>query len=218
MPFPIKIALIDDQQLFRGMLATALALETNMEVILEAESGHAFLTVIQNRLERPDIAIIDMFMPHMNGLQLTDIIHNRYPEIKIIILSIDYRERLIAKAVDTGASAYLNKNCDLSTLKTAIEGVYHTGFYMDTSTLKALRDSSIRIEKTIVEDHLTKRENEILSLICQEFTNAEIAEKLFLSTRTVEGHRNNLLLKTGCKNTAGLVIYAIKHGVFDLLI
>lgn len=218
MSLLIKIALIDDQHLFRDILSTALSLETGMKIMQESASGSAFLSYLQTQTDRPDIAIIDMSMPDMNGMELTKILHQNYPEIGIIILSVNYRERLVAKAIDAGASAYLHKNCDLSTLRAAIQSVYQTGFYMDMTTLKALRDGSVKKENTVIDDNLTKREKEILNLICLELTNAEIAEKLFLSIRTVEGHRNNLLLKTGSKNTAGLVIYAVKHGIFDVLI
>lgn len=219
MKSPIKIALIDDQHLFRNVLATALSMDPTIAITAESANGLEFLDYLRKGGDRPDIAIVDMSMPEMNGLELTKTLHLDHAEIKVIILSINYRERLIAKMIDTGASAYLNKNCDLSTLKLAIESVFQTGFYMDAATLHALRDMSAKAQK--VEDigpiDLTKREREVLTLICQEYTNIEIADKLFLSMRTVEGHRNNLLLKTGCKNTAGLVVFAIKHGLFEVL-
>jgi len=219
MQSSIKIAIVDDQHLFRNILATTLGMDARMNIIQESENGNIFLRYLATGTLLPDIAIIDMSMPEMNGIELTQILQQNYPEIKVIILSVNYRDRLIAKTIDSGASAYLNKNCDLSTLKLAIESVYNTGFYIDSPTLRAIRDMSGKIDrkKDIETTDLTKREKEVLVMICQEFANTEIADKLFLSVRTVEGHRNNLLLKTGCKNTAGLVVYAVKNGLFEVL-
>lgn len=220
MSLPIKVALIDDQHLFRTILATTLEVNDNsINIIQESASGNAFLVYLDSNGQLPDIAIVDMSMPDMNGMELTKRLHMHYPEIKIIILSINYRNQLIARTIGMGASAYLSKNCDVSTLKLAIQSVHYTGFYMDSATVKALQNRYEKKEKGIqsAAESLTNRELEILNLICQELSNAEIADKLFLSVRTIEGHRNNLLLKTGCKNTAGLVIFAIKHRIFDVL-
>jgi DNA-binding NarL/FixJ family response regulator len=124
--------------------------------------------------------------------------------------------------INAGACAYLNKNCDAAELITAINTVHQTGFYINTETLRAIQNAAAYRSKAIksidaIPIELTNREKEILQLICKEFNNAEIAERLSLSIRTVEGHRNNLLLKTGCRNTAGLVLFAVKYGIFEIL-
>jgi len=221
MKLTIKIALVDDQHLFRNVLATALASDGRFDVVMETADGYILLEHLAAGHSMPDLAVIDMAMPTINGPELTQRLQKQYPQIKIVILSINYRESLIAKMIDTGASAFLNKNCDLETLKHAIEQVHQTGFYIDSSTMRALKTRPLRSKTAYKENappiDLTKREIEILELICQEYNNHEIAERLFISARTAEGHRNNLLLKTGCKNTAGLVVFAIKHDLFDVL-
>jgi len=176
---------------------------------------------LQMSTSLPDIALIDMHMPEMNGVELNKILQERYPSIKVIVLSVYDQERFIGKMIEAGACGYLTKNCEISELITAVKTTYTTGFYFNQATLQAMRKASQYKAGEIkslsnIAITLTERENEILTLLCQEFTNAEIGEKLFISTRTVEGHRNNLLLKTGCRNTAGLVIFAIKNGLFNI--
>jgi len=215
----MKIALIDDQHLFRNVLAHALSAR-KMEVIFQMDDGMNFIDYLDAGKPAPDIAIVDMAMPIINGMELTKMLQERHPSIKVIVLSVNYRNSLISKLIDLGASAYLNKNCDLNTLLQAINSVYQTGFYMDATTLKALKDRHQR--QTVLHERgfpvdLTKREKEVLQYICEEYNNQGIADKLFISLRTVEGHRNSLLVKTGCRNTAGLVIFAIKHRLFEVL-
>ena len=138
-----------------------------------------------------------------------------------MVLSVYDQERFIGKMIEAGASGYLTKNCEIEELVTAVNTVYKTGFYFNNVTLRAMRKAlqyrsgDIRNLNNISVE-LTGREKEVLELLCKEFTNTEIAEKLLISSRTVEGHRNNLLLKSGSRNTAGLVIFAIKNGLFDI--
>ncbi len=122
--------------------------------------------------------------------------------------------------IDAGANGYLAKNCELEELETAIRNVYTTGFYFNAAALKAMRNAGLHRNKRLkninnIQFDITTREHEVLLLICKEYTTAEIAAQLYLSTRTIEGHRNNLLEKTGCKNTAGLVIFAMKSHLFE---
>jgi len=169
----------------------------------------------------PDIAIIDMDMPGMNGIELNTVLHQQYTRIKVIVLSVHVQPLLITQMINAGAAAYLAKNCDKSELITAIETVYKTGFYFNPGVLTALRESAnyrAQTQKNIsnIPVKLTSREKQVLELICKEYSNAEIGEQLFLSTRTIEGHRNNLINKAGCRNTAGLVLFAIKYSLFQL--
>ena len=132
-------------------------------------------------------------------------------------------ERLIYRMIEAGACGYLAKNCDKQELITAINTTVKSGFYFNYSTMKAMRSAATYKNLTIrnisnIPIEISEREEEVLQLICKEFTNAEIAEQLFLSTRTVEGHRNNLLMKTGCRNTAGLVVFAIRYHLFKVSI
>jgi DNA-binding NarL/FixJ family response regulator len=163
-----------------------------------------------------------MEMPGMDGMQLNEILHKKFPSVKVIVVSVHAGERLIARMIDEGASGYLIKNCDKAELVTAVNTVFSTGFYINNRVLKAIQHISTTRQQAPknfmgIPVELTAREKEILQLICKEQNTPEIADQLFLSTRTVEGHRNNLLLKTGCKNTAGLVLFAVKYHIYEVV-
>jgi DNA-binding NarL/FixJ family response regulator len=218
----IKIAIVDDQTLFRESLALLIGTVGQFELVAQAHDGASFLEKLGlPGVKKPGIAVVDMDMPGMNGIELNNILHKQYPDIKVIVLSVHVQPMLIAQMVNAGAAAYLAKNCNKEELVLAVETVYKTGFYFNNDTLKAIQHSAthkVNMQKSIssIPVHLTEREKEVLQLICRENSNAEIGKTLFLSTRTVEGHRNNLLIKTGCRNTAGLVLFAIKYCIFQL--
>lgn len=218
----IRIALIDDQQLFRQGIAALIQHAPGMELTLEADHGAACLEALKDADTLPHIALVDMEMPVMDGIELNTQLQRHYPQIKVIILSSHARERLIATMIQAGACGYLFKNCDKEELINAIEATHKSGFYINAQVLKALQDTSQRGQPVrniaSIPIDLSTREQEVLQLICKEYSNAEIAEQLFISVRTVEGHRNNLLAKTGCRNTAGLVLFAVKHHFFEILL
>ena len=217
----ILISLVDDQQLFRSGLAGLIKSVPGFTLLSEAENGQVFINQLQTGTVLPHIALIDMEMPVMNGVELNAALQKDYPSIKVIILSTYNQERFIARMIEAGACGYLTKNCEIEELKTAIHATYKNGFYFNQDTLAAMRNTS-QYKATDIKNisnvaiELTAREKEILILLCKELSNIEIGEKLFISPRTVEGHRNNLLQKTGCKNTAGLVIFAIKNNFFEI--
>jgi len=218
----IKIAIVDDQNLFRQSLGMLIDSVEQFKLISESENGNSFLAKLDVKgTELPHIAIIDMDMPGMNGIELNTILHQQYSGIKVIVLSVHIQPLLITQMINAGAAAYLAKNCDKDELITAIETVYKTGFYFNSGVLLALKNSASYRAQTqtnisSVPVRLTAREKQVLELICKEYNNAEIGEQLFLSPRTIEGHRNNLINKAGCRNTAGLVLFAIKHSLFQL--
>lgn len=217
----IKLALVDDQKLFRQSLSTLISSNADFELIAESDNGHDFLNLLSTLVTLPDMVILDMELPGISGIELHTLLQKNYPRIKILILSIHARERLIAKMIETGASGYLVKNCDKSELFSAINSVYYSGFYINQQVLQAIQKAANLKNKPVqnlngINIDLSKREVEILQMICKELSAAEIAEKLFISSRTVDGHKANLLLKTGCKNTAGLVVFAIKNNIFDI--
>jgi DNA-binding NarL/FixJ family response regulator len=219
---PITIAIIDDQQLFRQGIASLINNVPEFKLLLEADNGEAFLDVLaKQEQDIPQIALIDMEMPVMDGIALNEKLQKNYPGIKVIILSVHAKERLIAHMVHAGASGYLLKNCDKEELLNALKTVHNSGFYINMHTLRAMQSNTSKKQKITNIDgisiDISLREREILTLICREYNNAEIAEKLFLSPRTVEGHRNHLLAKTGCKNTAGLVIFAVKSHIYNVI-
>lgn len=218
----IKIGLVDDQLLFRQGLAALIESVDGFSLVLEADNGKNCLSQLQEIEMKPDIILMDMEMPGMDGMELNEIIHKDFPSVKVIVVSVHAGERLIARMIDGGASGYLVKNCDKAELLTAVNTVFSTGFYINNSVLKAIQHASTTRQldpknSMGIPVELTAREKEILLLICRELSTPEIADQLFLSTRTVEGHRNNLLLKTGCKNTAGLVLFAVKYHIYEVV-
>lgn len=217
----IRIAIVDDQNLFRQTLAMLLAGIPDFELVAESANGPDLLKAIAILEDLPDILLMDMNMPGMDGLELNKIIREKYPEIKVIVLSVHAQGTLIAKLIQSGASAYLVKNCDREELMLAIKSTFSTGYYMNKQTLIALQENNKISSKShhfsTLPINLTDRELEVLKLICDQYASAEIAEKLFLSTRTVEGHRNHLLTKTESRNTAGLVLFAIRHQLITLI-
>lgn len=219
---PIRIAIVEDQPLARHSLSALLKTIDDLQLIMEAADGGTFLQLLAGNCQLPDIAIIDINMPGLTGMDLNELLRERYPAIKVIVLSIHIQERLISKMINAGARAYINKNCEVNELIAAIRAVHQVGFYMNEQTMKAIQNvASYRNKKvknlTAIPIELTSREKEILTLICKEQSNSEIADSLNLSIRTVEGHRNNLLIKIGCKNTAGLVLFAVRYGIVNVL-
>lgn len=217
----IQISLVDDQHLFRSGLASLIKSVPGFALLSEAENGKHFIKQLENDNALPDVALIDMEMPEMNGVELNAILQKQYPSIKVLILSTYNQERFIYKMIEAGACGYLTKNCEIEELMVAINSTYKNGFYFNQDTLLAMRKTSEyklaeikNINNIAVE--LTARESEILILLCSELSNIQIGERLFISSRTVEGHRNKLLVKTGCRNTAGLVVFAIKHDLFQI--
>lgn len=217
----INIALVDDQVLFREGIASLIKNEAGYSLVMEADNGLDFLDKLKAMDELPDILLMDMEMPGMDGMQLNNELRKKFPSIKVIVLSVHAGERLMARMIHAGACGYLLKNCNKDELLNAINSVFNNGFYITPAVLKAIQ-SPVANAKGItniqsIPIDISPRESEVLQFICMEFSNAEIAEKLFISVRTVDGHRNNLLAKTGCHNTAGLVLFAVKHRIFEVI-
>ncbi len=217
----ILISIVDDQHLFRSGLAGLIKSVAGFTLLSEAGNGKIFIEQLQAGDTLPHIALIDMEMPEMNGVELNTVLQKEYPSIKVLVLSTYNQERFIGKMIEAGACGYLTKNCEIDELVTAITATHNNGFYFNQDTLAAMRKTGQyksgdlkNISNIAIE--LTAREKEILILLCKELSNIEIGERLFISPRTVEGHRNNLLQKTGCRNTAGLVIFAIKNNFYEI--
>ena len=215
----IKVAIVDDQNLFRQSLCLLIDSVPDFELIAEAGNGEDLIYSFKSSNNLPDVLLMDMNMPGMDGIELNTIISELFPSVRVIVLSVHAQNRLISKMISAGASAYLVKNCDREELITAIKCTYSSGYYMNKQVLKAIQDKSKSQDKDRnfnIDTPLTDRELEVLEMICRQYASAEIAEKLFISTRTVEGHRNNLLLKTQSRNTAGLVLFAVRHQLIAL--
>ncbi|MCG8320197.1 MAG: response regulator transcription factor [Cytophagales bacterium] len=214
----IRVMIADDHRLFRTGLVAVLKEMKGIKVINEAENGKELLAKLIH--ERPDVILMDIKMPEMDGIEATENVIAKYPDIKVIMLTMHDDEQFITHMVDLGAHGYLLKNSDVRELELAINKVMKQGYYFNDKVSEVLLTNLIGKKSKLMakkkhELSFSKREHEVLQLICEGFTNSEIAEKLFLSTRTVEGYRYKLCDKVGVKNTAGLVRFAIKNGLVD---
>ena len=209
----IHVAIAEDQRLFRECLVSLLNGFDRLKVNVEAANGKDLLEKLYVAAPTPQVVLLDLTMPEMNGLETTRQLKKLFPDIKIIILSVHSEERHIVHMVGEGVNGYLVKNSELSEVVLAVQAVYEKGFYFNESVLRAIHSGMAQKHEKSYNPNspMTVREKEILELICQEYTTQEIAEKLYLSVRTVDGHRNNLLEKSGARNTAGLVIYAVRN-------
>jgi DNA-binding NarL/FixJ family response regulator len=211
----IRIILVDDEILFRKGISFLLGRETNIEIIFEASNGDELISFLQNnKNNHPDIIIMDLKMPIINGVEATKIIRKEFPELKIIALTSYDSKSFVANMIDVGAVSYLIKNATPQELLTTIKEVASKGFYYTDYVMKIIQADVLTNKKTksnFDSNFLSPREIEVLKLICIQKSTVEIAEQLFISPRTVEGHRNNLLLKTESRNIAGLVVYAVQN-------
>lgn len=214
----INLAIADDHKIFREGLKATLEEYANLNIIIEAANGIEL--VKQLAFKNPDVVLMDIKMPEMDGMQATTFIHENFNNIKVLALSMFNEDKYILDMMKAGASGYLLKNAEPHEIMDAIFTVYKKGYYFNehlsiTLVKQFMEKSKINL-KGKEESELNERETEILKLICQEKQNTEIADKLFLSVRTVEGYRIKLFEKTGSKNIVGLVIYAIKKGIIDV--
>jgi DNA-binding NarL/FixJ family response regulator len=217
----IKAGVVDDQHLFRKGIIALLNSLKGIHVLLEAGNGNDLIKQLSDIEEKPDVLLLDLKMPGMDGIETTKILRKDHPGIKIIILSIYNDERFILHLLECGAHAYVFKDAEPEELEKAIRAVANDGFYFTGKILEVLQRHQKKRKGSLNLDHshyqFTEREAEVLKLICREYTTEEIAKELSISPRTVEGHRNNLLLKTGSKNVAGLVVTAIKNRLVDFI-
>ncbi|MEX0968730.1 MAG: response regulator transcription factor [Bacteroidia bacterium] len=210
----IRILIADDHQMFLDGIKSLLKNEPDIKIIGEALTGGEVMAFLLK--QQPDIILMDMRMPVMNGLETTIAIKKKYPHCKVVMLTMDIDGDVISAILDAGAEGYILKNTGKEELETAIRRVADgSTFYSNEVTEKLiasyknkLKDKEVKPE----EVELTSREKEVLELIAKEFTTSEIAAKLYLSAHTVETYRKNLLNKLDVRNIAGLVKYAIKNG------
>ena len=211
-----RIIIVDDHTLFRNGLKILLNSLGNYKVTGEASNGQEFLELIEQH-DIPDIVLLDIDMPVMDGVEAAHIAMQKYPDLKIITLSMYGEEDYYYKMVDAGVKGFLLKNSEMSEVRDALETVKDGGNYFSTELLQTLVNS-LRTSKKYAEPNngLSDREIEILILICQGLSNQEIADKLYISKRTVDKHRANIMEKSDCKNTAQLVMHAIKNHMVEL--
>lgn len=215
----IKIFLIDDHQLVRDGIKALLEGEKNIAIVGEAADGPEFFRKIKH--QPPDIVLADISLPVMSGIDITQSLSRDYPQIKVLILSMYTHEEFVIKAIKSGAKGYLPKNTNRKELVTAIETVYQNREYFSSSISKTLieryaQNSLHQNPEKDSENALTPRETEILKLTASGLTNAEIADRLFISKRTVESHKNHIMNKLGLKTPAELIVYAIRHHIAEI--
>ncbi|MES2775371.1 MAG: response regulator transcription factor [Bacteroidota bacterium] len=211
----IKIVIADDHEIFRDGFKLMLSKQKDIQLVGEAANGRDLVELVNQLL--PDLVITDIKMPVMDGIEAAKKIAAQHPDMGIIGLSMFDEDDLIIDMLEAGAKGYLLKNANKEQITEAIKTVYEgSPYYCKTTSTKltqmiAKSKFNPYRKKEVIE--FSDREHEIIGLICQELTNKEIADKLFLSIRTVEGHRLKIMEKMNVKNPVGLVVYALKNGM-----
>jgi DNA-binding NarL/FixJ family response regulator len=212
----IKLLLADDHKIVRDGIKLMLQPQAGMDVVAEAQNGYEVLKNLEHQVV--DLVVMDINMPEMDGITATKKIKEKHPDVKILALTMSNDDLHIRQMIQAGASGYIMKSAGRNELKEAIETIMSGKHYFsDEATQSIMMDLVKGKGKSSAPDpiHITDRELEILELIINEFTNQEIGEKLYISSRTVDAHRRNLLQKTGARNTAGLVKYAFQHNLIS---
>lgn len=211
----IKIAIADDYKIFREGLKVGFLDDENLDVVLEADNGEELLLAMEKTV--PDVIIMDLKMPIMDGMEATKEVRKKYNSVKVLVVTMYDDDKFIIHLMENGANGYLLKNADADEIRKSIYAVHENGYYFNDLVNKALLKKLVlknNIKPSFNQDiELTERELEVLKLICEEKTAAEIAKELFLSPRSVEGIRQRLIEKVGVRNTAGLVMFAVKKGI-----
>jgi DNA-binding NarL/FixJ family response regulator len=215
----LNIALVDDHVMLRKGLANLIMDMNEYEVILESDNGQDFINAISQNKYEPDIVLLDVNMPQMNGFETAQWIGENLPLSKILVLSMFDDEKSIIKMLRHGAKGYILKDGEPEELAAALHNIVHKGYhYSDLVNGKLIHAINKLDENEELEAHnkLTPREAEFLKLCCSEMTYKEISNIMFLSVRTVEGYRDNLFVKLNLKTRVGLVLYAIKSKLFEI--
>ncbi len=214
---PIKIAIADDYKIFREGLKLCFSADKNLVIAFEAENGEELMETLKT--QQPDIIIMDLNMPLLDGMEATKQIRKKYEQVKILVITMYDNDKFIIHLMENGAHGYLLKNAEPKEIIKAVYSVCENGYYFNDLVNKAL------LKKLVMKNNLkpsfnhnielTEREQEVLKMICEEKTAAEIGKEIFLSPRSVEGIRTRLIEKVGVRNTAGLVMFAVKNGLAD---
>lgn len=212
----ITVAITDDDALIVSLLENYLNIMPDIAVVFTATGGEALFEKLQSGTTPPQILLLDLRMNGMDGVAVAERLKTEYPEVKIIVISSHYQKSFMGFMLKTGISAFLPKGISPVDLVEVIRTVKKQGYFFKDDQLDALRDQiPAKAPRPILqqEELLSDREREVLRLICQQKTAKEIGDELYITQRTAEGHKNNLFAKTGAKNIAGLVIYAIQNEI-----
>jgi DNA-binding NarL/FixJ family response regulator len=211
----IKVILVDDHQMFREGLKFVLKQIPEFDIIGEASNGQEYLKLLEQSL--PDVVLMDIGMPVMDGIEATEKTSEQFPSVNVIALSMFSDQEYYHKMVAAGVKGFLIKEAGIDELEKAIKTVQTGNAYFSQ---ELLRNIIVNISNPKVTSRdpfqLTKREEEVLQMICKGFTTKEISDLMFISQKTVEGHKTNLLSKTNSKNTINLMLYAFKNKLVDM--
>ncbi len=220
---PIRILIVDDHQIIRDGVRALLRDTDSIEIVAEAENGAVALERLQE--VQVDVVVMDINMPVMNGIEATQLISERYPQVQVLILTMHDDIEYISNMLKAGAAGYILKSSGKPELINAIQKTAAgDNFFSSEVSFKVMKRFMANQQPVIGKDtvasnkaeiHLTKREIEIIRMIGKELTNQQIADRLSISPRTVDTHRRNLLQKLGVRNTAGLIRYALQHQIID---
>jgi DNA-binding NarL/FixJ family response regulator len=217
----IKVAIADDHKIFRKGVILSLRPYENIRFVLEADNGQELIDGLATRSEEenPNVILMDLRMPHKDGIEATKYIAKNHPNIHIICLTMFEDERFVSHMMEVGANGYLLKSAEPQEIKQAITEVNAKGYYLNNFVNRILLKKSHnrqRLAPTVTNEiTVTEREREVIKYICMEFTATEIAKKLEVSPRTVEAIKDRLMERFGAKNTAGLVFFAVKNNIVD---
>lgn len=211
----VNVIITDDHKLFRKGIAALLSDFDFVNEIREAGNGVELLDQIKKSEVLPDLILLDVRMPEMDGIEVQKVIREKYPKIKIIILTMEEDEQIVLHLIEQGVNGYLLKNADPDEMEWAIRKVISEGYYFTPEFSRLIVKNVVRkkANKFELKQELTSKEIQVLELICKQFTANEIAASLKLSVRTIEGYRRKLLEKTRSKNLAGLVVFALKNNL-----
>ncbi len=212
---PTKIIIVDDHHLFSNAVNVLIKGFKNFEVIKILGNGKEMVSYFENQGEVPEIMLMDIKMPLMDGIEATKWLRKHKPDVRVLALSMEAEENTVVKMLRAGAKGYLLKDIDPEVLEHSLNEVHKNGFYYTenvTNSLLKSKDPSNNIDAIFLKE----RELEFLKLACTEYTYREIAERMFLSPKTVENYREALFEKLNARSRIGLVLYAIKHEIVVL--
>jgi len=207
----LKVYIADDHTLFRKAMVNLLQTFDRISDVKDAENGKDLLALMKS--ETPDVAIVDLQMPVMDGADTCENIIARYPDVKIIILTMHDSDKYVLHMMEMGVHAFLLKNTEPDELEKAIDSIVDKDFYHNDWVVSIMRKNVKAQRPTFSTEHLTEREKQIVQLVCRELSSKEIADKLSISERTIENHRSTIMKKLGVRNTIGLVHYAYQTGI-----
>ncbi|NCI47986.1 response regulator transcription factor [Sediminibacterium soli] len=210
----IKIAIVDDHVILRKSLAVLIHMFDDQRVIMDASNGQEFIEQLVNAEELPDIVLMDITMPVMDGVATAQWLKEHYPEIKVVVLSMINTDHMVIRMLKNGAKGYVLKDSEAPELRTAIKSVYQQGFHFNNLITHQLRRKELNND--LPETTLSSREIAFIRWACTERTYREIAREMGMSPRTIDGYRDAVFTKLNVRSRIGIALYAIRNGIVVL--